>query len=104
MNEPLCVDLFCGDGGWTDGFLDVGYRVIGYDLVRRPGYRGELVRQDVATISGERLRGKVHVIVASPPCTWFTHAAAVHRGPDPFAGMKLVRATLRVIRAAEPRF
>lgn len=31
---PLCVDLFCGLGGWTEAFLSEGYHVIGFDIER----------------------------------------------------------------------
>lgn len=31
---PLCVDLFCGLGGWAEGFLAENYDVIGFDIER----------------------------------------------------------------------
>ncbi len=34
MSKPLCIDLFCGLGGWADGFLAEGYDVIGFDIER----------------------------------------------------------------------
>jgi hypothetical protein len=68
--KPLCIDLFCGLGGWADGFLAEGYRVIGFDIVLRP-YPGQLVVQDVMTLDGSRFRDAV-VIVASPPCDEFS--------------------------------
>lgn len=34
MSKPLAIDLFCGLGGWTDGLLAEGYRVIGFDVER----------------------------------------------------------------------
>ena len=68
---PLCIDLFCGLGGWTDGFLAEGWRVIGFDIVCRP-YPSDLVLQDVRTIDGKRLRGRASMIVASPPCDDFS--------------------------------
>ncbi|MCI0596984.1 MAG: hypothetical protein L0Z48_10665 [candidate division Zixibacteria bacterium] len=33
--KPLVIDLFCGIGGWAEGFLAEGYDVIGFDVVRR---------------------------------------------------------------------
>jgi DNA (cytosine-5)-methyltransferase 1 len=30
--KPLAVDLFCGLGGWAEGFLAEGYEVIGFDI------------------------------------------------------------------------
>lgn len=32
--KPLCIDLFCGLGGWAEGFIAEGYRVIGFDIER----------------------------------------------------------------------
>ena len=63
---PLCIDLFCGLGGWAEGFLAEGYDVIGFDIERRP-YPGQLVLQDVLTLHGRQFRNAA-VIVASPPC------------------------------------
>ena len=39
--EPLAIDLFCGLGGWTEGLLAEGYRVVGFDNERHryPAYR-----------------------------------------------------------------
>jgi hypothetical protein len=34
MPKPLCIDLFCGLGGWTEGFLAEGWDVIGFDIKR----------------------------------------------------------------------
>lgn len=34
MPKPLCIDLFCGLGGWTEGFLAEGWDVIGFDIER----------------------------------------------------------------------
>lgn len=31
MTRLLCVDLYCGLGGWASGFLAEGYNVIGFD-------------------------------------------------------------------------
>lgn len=99
----LCFDLFCGDGGFTDAFLDEGFRVVGFDLIKRRGYRGELILQDVATIDGRRLRG-ADVIVASPPCVGFSAAREDVIGRPAPADLELVLHTLRVIREADPRF
>jgi site-specific DNA-cytosine methylase len=32
--KPLCIDLFCGLGGWGEGFLAEGWDVIGFDIER----------------------------------------------------------------------
>lgn len=32
MEQPEAVDLFCGLGGWAEGFLSEGFHVTGYDI------------------------------------------------------------------------
>lgn len=76
--KPLCIDLFCGLGGWTEGFLAEGYRVVGFDNHRHEygeaRYPGQLVIQDVLTIHGSQFRDAA-VIVASPPCQKYSYLA-----------------------------
>ena len=69
--KPLCIDLYCGLGGWAEGFLAEGYRVRGYDIEAHDygtgGYPGTLILRDVRLITGEECKDAA-VIVASPPC------------------------------------
>lgn len=78
MSKPLCIDLFCGLGGWANGFLAEGYDVIGFDIERHvygeDKYPGQLVLQDVRTLHGSQFR-KAAVIVASPPCQAYSYRA-----------------------------
>lgn len=71
--KPLAIDLFCGLGGWAEGFLAEGYDVIGFDIESRP-YPGQLVLQDVLTLHGSQFRD-VAAIVASPPCQKYSYMA-----------------------------
>lgn len=32
MNKPICYDLFCGLGGWSEAFIAEGYECIGFDI------------------------------------------------------------------------
>ena len=76
MSKPLCIDLFCGLGGWTEGFLAEGYDVVGFDIERhqygQQKYPAQLVIQDVLTLHGSQFRDAA-VIVASPPCPEFSY-------------------------------
>jgi hypothetical protein len=73
MSKPFCIDLFCGLGGWAEGFLAEGYDVVGFDIERRP-YPGQLVLQDALTLHGSQFKDAV-VIVASPPCQAYSYRA-----------------------------
>ena len=69
--RPLCIDLFCGLGGWAEGFMAEGYDVVGFDIERHEygeaKYPAQLVLQDALTLHGSQFRNAA-VIVASPPC------------------------------------
>jgi hypothetical protein len=76
--KPLAIDLYCGLGGWADGFLAEGYRVIGFDIEAHDygtgGYPGDLVLRDVRSIHGSEFCDAA-VIVASPPCQQYSYRA-----------------------------
>src|SRR6185295_18125156 len=78
MNQPLGIDLFCGLGGWTDGLLAEGYRVVGFDneqhVYGSARYPAQLVIQDVLTLHGAQFRDAA-LIVASPPCQAYSYRA-----------------------------
>jgi hypothetical protein len=65
-------------GGWAEGFLSEGYRVIGFDLERHDygtgGYPGKLVLQDCLSVHGSEFVDAA-VIVASPPCQRYSYMA-----------------------------
>lgn len=75
--RPLVIDLYCGLGGWAEGFLE-DYDVIGFDNMRHDygtgGYPGQLVLQDATTLHGSQFKDAA-VIVASPPCTEYSYMA-----------------------------
>lgn len=71
--KPLCVDLFCGLGGWAEGLISEGWTVIGFDIECWP-YPGQLVLQDVRTLHGSQFKD-ADLIVASPPCNEYSYRA-----------------------------
>jgi len=100
---PLCVDLFCGLGGWTAGFLSEGYDVIGFDVEQHVygehRYPAQLVLQDVCTLHGAQFKDAA-IIVASSPCQEFSYRAmpwkrAKALGP-PELGMHLFAQARRI--------
>lgn len=71
--KPLAIDIFCGLGGWAEGFLAEGWRVVGFDNEWKP-YPGEFVMQDVMTLDGTQFKD-AEIIVASPPCQAYSYRA-----------------------------
>ena len=75
---PLAIDLYCGLGGWTEGLLAEGYRVIGFDIEQHVygehRYPAQLVLQDVLTLHGSQFKDAA-LIVASPPCQEYSYMA-----------------------------
>jgi hypothetical protein len=99
--KPLCIDLYAGMGGWTDGFLAHGYDVAGFDLVRHKEYKGMLAIQDVRTLDGARFK-RAAVIVASPPCEEFSRHSMPwtrRRNPPP-PDLSCALAAFRIAREA----
>jgi hypothetical protein len=103
----LCIDLFCGLGGWTEGFLAEGFDVIGFDIEQHVygehRYPAQLVLQDVRTLHGSQFRDAT-MIVASSPCQEFSYRAmpwkrAKALGP-PELGMELFAQAARIQREA----
>ena len=90
--KPLCVDLFCGLGGWAEGFLAEGYDVIGFDVERHcyglEAYPGVLILQSVLELHGGMFKG-ASCIVASPPCQEYSYMAM------PWSRGKQIAAALR---------
>lgn len=79
MIKPLCIDMFCGVGGWTEGFLAEGWSCVGFDIERHDygdgmRYSAQLVIQDVLTIDGKQFKD-ADCLVASPPCQGYSYRA-----------------------------
>ncbi len=76
--KPLCIDLFCGLGGWSEGFLAEGFECIGYDIEAHDygtgGYPGRLILRDIRSLHGSECR-EAAIIVASPPCQAYSYRA-----------------------------
>lgn len=92
MRKPLCIDLFCGLGGWAEGFLAEGWDVIGFDIERHvygdQRYPAQLVLQDVLTLHGSQFRN-ADCIIASPPCQEYSYMAM------PWSRAKQIAAAIR---------
>ncbi len=78
MSRPIVYDLFCGLGGWSEGFLAEGYECIGFDIEAHDygtgGYPGTLILRDIRSIHGSELKDAT-CIAASPPCQGYSYRA-----------------------------
>jgi hypothetical protein len=101
------LDLFCGMGGWSDGFAAEGFKPVGVDI-EDYGYKYELILKDIREIDGRDYQ-EFDVIIGSPPCRDFSTATQANKGfpgrdaPDPEKGLELVREFTRVVEEARPR-
>ena len=77
MNSPIVLDLCCGRGGWSAGFLAEGWRAIGVDVAEQPHYPGDFflqadIRETEKIARLLRVTEPIAAIVASPPCEEFS--------------------------------
>lgn len=92
---PLMIELFAGLHGWGTPAVELGYRVVGFDIVdmcqalnqpRPPGI--DLVLQDVRTLHGSQFR-EADLLVCSPPCPEYSYMAQPwKRGKDIAAALR----------------
>lgn len=70
--KPLAIDLYCGLGGWADGLLAAGWRVVGIDSEDfASSYPGEFIHADLRRWNDWR-RYRPRLVVASAPCQEFS--------------------------------
>lgn len=63
------LDLFSGSGGCAKGYHDVGFEVVGVDIVNRPNYPYEFIKADALEILKDvEFISQFDAIHASPPC------------------------------------
>lgn len=68
---PLLVDLFSGEGGAAQGYVDAGFEVVGMDFVAQPRYPFAFIKADCLD-PDHRLLKLADAIHASPPCQALT--------------------------------
>jgi DNA (cytosine-5)-methyltransferase 1 len=90
-SRPRLLDLFCGAGGAARGYQQVGFYVIGVDIVEQPRYAGdEFHRTDAFSVLGAIINGRegpalseLDAIHASPPCQSYSRALRHRSLPQP---------------------
>lgn len=54
--RPLAIDLFCGLGGWTEGLVAEGYRVVGFDIEQHVYGEARIFVNSMSDLFVQRLR------------------------------------------------
>jgi DNA (cytosine-5)-methyltransferase 1 len=114
------IDLFCGGGGFSQGFHQAGFDVVlGIDnwmpACKTHAINGlgetrdvDLLNMDVEKVLTlkeelENKHGHIDVLIGSPPCTEFSYAKNGGKG-DIEKGMILVRRNLLFVTLFKPKY
>ncbi len=82
--KPVAIDLFCGKGGWTNGLLEQGFTVYGFDLHPQPDYKGVFIQCDILGLTADDLRAyNPDFATCSSPCEQFSVHGMKHFHPNP---------------------
>lgn len=69
MSRPRILDLYCGEGGASAGYVAAGFDVVGVDLHPKPRYPYEFHQGDaLAFLADPWFMAGFDVVHASPPC------------------------------------
>ncbi len=120
VSRPVVVDLFCGAGGFSLGFLESGFKVVvGVDCDRAAAltykaniWTSTVLVEDIKNIESsllERIAGEdITVVIGSPPCEPFT-GANPKRYPNPLDRLykdpigRLVLEFIRIVGDLQPK-
>ncbi len=111
MKDRLTViDFFCGAGGFSEGFSQMGFDVIyaldnwnpAVQTIRQNHPHTEVVKADVVDLDPSDLP-KANVIIGGPPCTEFSYSKK-GGGGDIKEGMRLVSRFLYFVQKLGPRW
>lgn len=91
------LDLFCGVGGCSAGYVRAGFDVVGVDNIDQPGYPYEFVKADAMRFLADVDLGEFDAVAASPPCP--RYAAPTHVAGSREDHPDLVGPVLDVLRS-----
>lgn len=93
--RPRLLDLFCGEGGCSAGYVRAGFDVFGIDTAKQTRYPHEFLQVDALDFLAEVSPGDFDLIHASPPCKSENPLRHLHDVEHP----DLLTPTLAMLRA-----
>ncbi len=108
--KPTLGDMFCGAGGFSEGFRQAGFRISwaidnwapAANTFAHNHRSARVIQEDISQLRLQRLEG-VDVLIGSPPCTEFSLANR-GGGGDRAAGMAYVRRFLQAVQTLKPKY
>ncbi len=102
-------DLFCGAGGFSEGFRQAGFRIKwavdnwkpAIQTYRNNFPQAKVIEADLANFDFRQLE-PVDVVIGGPPCTFFSFANKAGNG-DKSAGLALVKRLAEAVDILEPQ-
>ena len=102
--SPRVVDLFCGGGGFSEGFRRAGFEIVWASDIDSDACQTfslnhpdtTVVNKDISEVSIGELPEDIDVLIGSPPCTEFSYAKN-GGGGDIDEGMRLVGEFFRFV-------
>jgi len=96
------LELFCGLGGWSQGFHDIFPDAEFYGIdIEDLGYPYNFIKADLNDWEPDQY---YDVVLASPPCTEFSIAKKITAGTDERIGLDLVYRTFYLIEQIKPKW
>src|SRR2546427_5783094 len=108
--RPTVGDLFCGAGGFSEGFRQSGFKILwaldNWQDARTTygnNFRGAKVLQEDILEADLRKLPKVDVLIGGPPCTYFSLANKAGNGHIE-QGLELVEKFADAVKALKPKY
>lgn len=110
MRRLTAVDMFCGAGGFTEGFKQQGFEVTAcldnwgpaVETHRKNHPSTRVFQADILEFESSELPN-ADVLIGSPPCTEFSYANRGGHG-DLDLGMRFVLRFLRMVHETQPKY